>query len=81
MNGPGKAESQGMHLRLGVGVEVQEGPEESPRCSEPPSVHTELTYPWTSVIGRTGEGEGQEQAVLSLDTPPNLGLYPVWVGT
>lgn len=23
----------------------------------------------------------QEQAVLSLDTPPNLGLYPVWVGT
>lgn len=53
-----------MHLRLGVGVEEQEGPEESPRCSEPPSVHTELTYPWTSVISRTGGGarDPQEQA-------------------
>lgn len=81
MNGPGKVESKCLYLRLGVAVEEQEGPEESPRCSEPPSVHTEFTYPWTSVIGRIGEGKGQEQGVLSLGTPPNLGLHPVWVGT
>lgn len=35
------------------------------------------------MISRTGEGRGggTRAAVLSLDTPPNLGLYPVWVGT
>lgn len=33
------------------------------------------------MIGRTWGGEGQEEAVLGLDTPPDLGLYPAWVGT
>lgn len=68
MNGPGKVGSQCTHLRLGVGVEEQEGPEESPRCSEPPSVHTELTYPWTSVISTGGGGGGTQEQASSVES-------------
>lgn len=51
-----------MYLTSGVRVEEQEGPGESPRCSEPPSVYR--VNPFLDLSDKHG-GEGRSSSVES----------------